>query len=223
MPKKDAGWGAVVIAVALLAISVPAVADGWVRRARNADKVDGLHAVRSTRSPEERAKKLVAANASGHLPNNIIRKAPDALRLGGYYADSYQRECQRGTTGGYADVDVAGTDFIPVGGYVLTLQIGGPPPPPRQPPFESCAVSSPEARRVSEGVYELRLGSQGVCGGTPLSVTPKGGVPLMVSYEMSDDCPLDGVVATVRINDVNGPADSRFTVSILEPLLLPVP
>lgn len=52
--------------------------------AKNAHKVDGKHAVSAGAPVAKRKGKLVATNASGRLPNNIIAKAPDAARLGGF-------------------------------------------------------------------------------------------------------------------------------------------
>ncbi|MDP2774034.1 MAG: hypothetical protein Q8O61_10810 [Nocardioides sp.] len=52
--------------------------------AKNAHKVDGKHAVSAGAPVAKRKGKLVATNAAGRLPNNIIAKAPDAARLGGF-------------------------------------------------------------------------------------------------------------------------------------------
>jgi len=49
----------------------------------NADRVDGVHANKYTTQLGKRAKKLVATNASGYLPNNIILKALDSELLDG--------------------------------------------------------------------------------------------------------------------------------------------
>lgn len=62
------------------ALASPAAA---VTDAKNADRVDDLHAVRYNTAPESRVKVLVGTNAEGRLPNNIIALAPDAKRLGG--------------------------------------------------------------------------------------------------------------------------------------------
>jgi hypothetical protein len=51
--------------------------------AANARKVDGFSAVKATASVHQRAGRLVATNHSGRLPDNIIKEAPDAARLGG--------------------------------------------------------------------------------------------------------------------------------------------
>ena len=60
----------------------PVVAD-MVYDATNAHKVDGRHAVGAAASRAERAGDLVATNADGRLPNDIIARAPDAAQLGG--------------------------------------------------------------------------------------------------------------------------------------------
>jgi hypothetical protein len=57
--------------------------------AMNADKVDDRHAVGAGASVTARARKLVATNDNGRLPNNIIDKAPDANRLDGISAEGF--------------------------------------------------------------------------------------------------------------------------------------
>lgn len=55
--------------------------------APNADKVDGIDAVKSTATVKARKGKLVATSAkTGRLPNNIIATAPNSARLGGFTA-----------------------------------------------------------------------------------------------------------------------------------------
>lgn len=71
----------------LLAFSGGAVAKATYD-ATNADKVDGKHAVSSTKNPAKRKGRLVATDSSGRLPDNIIKQAPDAARLGGVSADA---------------------------------------------------------------------------------------------------------------------------------------
>jgi len=46
----------------------------------NADKVDGRHAVGSGASKAKRARKLVATNASGRLPSNIVKPYWGAIK-----------------------------------------------------------------------------------------------------------------------------------------------
>lgn len=57
----------------------------------NAGSVDGFHAIGATDKAGKRSNKLVAANGKGRLPNNIIKKAPDAARLGGIRAAAFAR------------------------------------------------------------------------------------------------------------------------------------
>jgi hypothetical protein len=52
--------------------------------ALNARKVDGLSAVKATASVHQRAGKLVATDKHGRLPGDIIKTAPNALRLAGH-------------------------------------------------------------------------------------------------------------------------------------------
>lgn len=66
-----------VIATAVVTASGPAVGRA-VYDAVNADKVDGVHATTYQSKASARANKLVATNANGRLPNNIITKAPAA-------------------------------------------------------------------------------------------------------------------------------------------------
>lgn len=71
----------------------PALADG-VRHAmfaHNADKVDGKHAVGAGATNAQRTGKLVATDANGRLPDNIILKAPDANRLDGTDSTGFLR------------------------------------------------------------------------------------------------------------------------------------
>jgi hypothetical protein len=82
------------LAVAVAGAGGPVVAAAF--DARNADKVDGKHAVGAKAGVEQRKGKLVATSpTTGRLPNNVIAKAPDAARLGGedpsVYLDRYTR------------------------------------------------------------------------------------------------------------------------------------
>lgn len=77
----------VVVAMVTAAVTAgaPAIAHGVNHAlfAHNANKVDGKHAVGSGASLGKRAKKLVATNGAGYLPNNIIQKALDSDLLDG--------------------------------------------------------------------------------------------------------------------------------------------
>lgn len=58
--------------------------------AKNADKVDGKHAVGSSATVNGRKGRLVATNPrTGRLPNNIISKAPDANLFDGLDSSNY--------------------------------------------------------------------------------------------------------------------------------------
>ncbi|HET7691365.1 MAG TPA: hypothetical protein VFK41_13355 [Nocardioidaceae bacterium] len=80
--------GNVSLALSTAALLLAAAAGGpAIARAivPNADKVDGLDAVKSTATVKARKGKLVATSAkTGRLPNNIIAMAPNAARLGGF-------------------------------------------------------------------------------------------------------------------------------------------
>ncbi len=59
--------------------------------AGNADTVDGRHAVGPLATLARRAGRLVATDAAGYLPDDIIRKATDADRLDGIHAGAFAR------------------------------------------------------------------------------------------------------------------------------------
>ncbi|HEY7283682.1 MAG TPA: hypothetical protein VID47_19055 [Actinomycetota bacterium] len=74
----------VAAAAAVLTTAGPALARTVADFARNADKVDGIHAVHAGTAVQARAGKLVATSAvTGRLPDNIIAKAPNADRVDG--------------------------------------------------------------------------------------------------------------------------------------------
>jgi hypothetical protein len=76
----------IVVAAVVAAVTAggPALARTVADFARNADKVDGKHAVGSGASIQNRKGDLVATNArTGRLPNNIIGKAPNSELLDG--------------------------------------------------------------------------------------------------------------------------------------------
>lgn len=76
----------IVVATVTAAVTAggPVIAATVVDFAHNADKVDNRHAVGAGTSSSKRAGKLVATDGSGRLPNNIIAKAPNSDRLGGF-------------------------------------------------------------------------------------------------------------------------------------------
>jgi hypothetical protein len=73
----------VAVVTAAVTASAPAVAATLADYAKNADKVDGRHAVGAHAASGERAGRLVATNAQGRLPNDIIGTAPNAERVDG--------------------------------------------------------------------------------------------------------------------------------------------
>jgi hypothetical protein len=78
-----------VTAVAILAASQAVAQAGPA--GLDADTVDGRHAWGPGASLTDRAGDLVATNAAGYLPNDIIRKAPDADLLDGLEAAAFAR------------------------------------------------------------------------------------------------------------------------------------
>lgn len=85
--RKHATTIVVAMMTALVGGNVlPALAHGNVHAnsAHNADKVDNLHAVKSSTTKQKRKGKLVATSpTTGLLPNNIIKKAPNSNKLDG--------------------------------------------------------------------------------------------------------------------------------------------
>ena len=79
---------AVVLAAVLVAPPIARAVGGY--DADNADKVDGRHAVAASTSSGARAGKLVATNATGRLPNDIIAMAPNSDRLDGRNSSAYE-------------------------------------------------------------------------------------------------------------------------------------
>lgn len=71
---------------ALLVWTATSFGSSWAATAYdavNARMVDGFSAVKSDATVKHRAGKLVATNKHGRLPDNIIKEAPNAARLGG--------------------------------------------------------------------------------------------------------------------------------------------
>ena len=84
--RRHAATIAVAMVTALVTANAPAIAHGvHAVFAHNADKVDGVHAVKAKASKKKRRGKLVATSpTTGRLPNNIIKKAPNANKLDGF-------------------------------------------------------------------------------------------------------------------------------------------
>jgi hypothetical protein len=89
----------------------------------NADRVDGLHAVKYTLDRGRRNGRLIATNLDGYLPNNIIRKAPDADRLDGLDSSAFAKatdlpDLALETT---TQASTANNTFFGVGRHTLTV------------------------------------------------------------------------------------------------------
>jgi hypothetical protein len=87
-PKTPVRSALLMVGILVLLVGAPAVG-AMVYDATNAHKVDGKHAVSAGVSASKRAGKLVATDASGHLPNDIIKKANDSAKLGGLASAGY--------------------------------------------------------------------------------------------------------------------------------------
>jgi hypothetical protein len=83
---RDLRTTAIAVFATLLLTATPSIA----AKVKNADRVDGKHAVAAKASPAKRAGKLVATDRSGHLPGDIIVKAPDADRLDGQDSSAFR-------------------------------------------------------------------------------------------------------------------------------------
>lgn len=220
----------IVIATVTAALTAggPALARTFADFARNAGKVDGRHAVGAHATPDERARKLVATNRKGFLPNDVIRKARDSKALGGVNAARYATECDPGTLGGFATVSAAAdfpSDWTDIGGHVFIHTIG---------PFsERCELERVRARRLATGVYEIDVtGSIRICfiNDIAVVVTPQGATPAFATHETvcyNDQAsgPVDDILAIrVSLWDAGGQAiDAPFDVGILHPVLIGLP
>ena len=73
-------------------VATPALASSVVPFAKNADTVDGKHAVRAGATVTQRAGRLVATSGTtGLLPGNIIAKAPNSETLDGLDSSAFLR------------------------------------------------------------------------------------------------------------------------------------
>jgi hypothetical protein len=93
--RKHSTTIVVAVVTAALTAGGPVIAATVADYAKDADKVDGKHAVSASATVSERKGKLVATNSAGRLPDTIIAKAPNAERLDG--ADSTAFVKGRGT------------------------------------------------------------------------------------------------------------------------------
>lgn len=210
------------VVVLLLGSAAPAISRAVVQYARDADKVDGRHAVGPRASSTRRAGKLVATNRKGLLPNNIIRKAPDSRALGGMSADRYTTECDPGSVAGVAAVEAPANlsaEWTSINGYMFVHTIGGAPPG-----VDRCELAPLQARRVTTGVYDIDVGEEPpVCFTQylPAVITPHAGSPVYATHETVCD---EGVVIRVSLWDHDGnPIEVPFDVAVLQPVVIGLP
>lgn len=212
--------------VAAVTAGGPVLARSVADFARNADKVDGRHAVGATPSSQKRGGKLVATNR-GRLPNNIIRKAPaarDADRLGGFGPSAFVRPCLPGAIRGQALIPGSvGLNFEPVSGFSTIY--GGP----LGPDGTNCHFGEARARRVGPGIYDARLAPVAWTCTEPMPaniitaiVSVQSAQPLVATYQ--PHCENNGVYVRVRITDLNGVAqDAPSSVVLLDANGIPIP
>jgi hypothetical protein len=74
---------ATICAVFMTALVVGGLTPAVAGKGPDAGTVDGIHATKYTKKKAKRKNKLVATNTAGLLPNNIIKKAPNANKLDG--------------------------------------------------------------------------------------------------------------------------------------------
>lgn len=218
----------------LVAAAAPAaartVAD-FARFARNSHRVDGLHAVPADASVEKRAGRLVATDEGGHLPEDIITRAPDAARLGTRVPAEYEETtCEVGVMTGRALVPKAiGSSYESVTG--TTYRDTTPPPIPGN-PEQGCITLGVQARRVAPGVYHVDFLPQFSNMTSPCSaptwetvVTPKSGAEPVVATTATICDERPQVVEEVRLFNLAGaPRDAAFTIVLLSDLpVVPLP
>ena len=127
--RRHAATIAVAMVTAVVTANAPAIAHGvHALFAHNSDKVDGIHAVKSKASKKKRRGKLVATSPkSGRLPNNIIKKAPNANKLDGFDSLDFL-----GVTDTAADSELLdgldSNDFVKTGDSIDADTLGGSGP-----------------------------------------------------------------------------------------------
>lgn len=174
-----------IVAAFCLAVGLSAPAIGsaaLVAFAENADKVDGKHAVGAPATVTQRKGKLVATDATtGRLPNNIIARAPNADRLGGYlHADlrTINITPQGVYTSGNADVVLDNITLGSTAGSVFTFSFTVPPDHPVSSPFQVDLLLR-NGYASCQAYFQLN-GSSGVAGGgySPVTWNPPAGTDL---------------------------------------------
>jgi hypothetical protein len=213
--------------VAAITAGGPVVAGTIADFARDAHKVDGRHAVGAGASSQKRADKLVATNDKGRLPNKMIRKvsaARDADRVDGFGSTAFVHRCQAGALRGQAQVPTTGgTEFERVTGFSTTY--GGPV----DLDGNNCHIGEAKARRVSVGIYDVRLATVAWSCSEPMPtdivtalVSIQSAQPTVATYEPL--CESNSVYVRVRIADLNGVAqDAPFSAALLDENGIPIP
>ena len=224
-----------IMLVALAAALMPAAVEAGVRFARfakNADKVDGFHAVGGGASVDRRSGKLVATNSQGTLPNDIIAKAPDSERLNGLSEDHFVHQCKAGAISVVAEVPAGvGGTWSEVDGYGGVLFVHRPGVPDH---FCDQVLTNVRATRVSTGVYRVAaLPGDDVVGVEP-GCTPGEARTIAAIVTVRDERPLFATYSSfscvgyssalgheVRIFDADGnPTDAAFTLAQLEAAII---
>jgi hypothetical protein len=223
----------IVLGTAVVVTAAPAVARTVVDFARNAGHVDGFRAVDADTPATKRGGAIVATDEHGHLPNDIIRRAPDSAELGGLPPDWYQQVCDVGTIAGFAQVpgDI-GSQWTVVDGYGRSVfsigasRSGGP---------STCRPEQSLARRISTGVYQVSLNSSLAWACTfseyprqgqalPALLTVTSSAQLVATYTTLCDSNDKGFVEQVRIAKPDGtPIDADFTLAALRPVVVVEP
>jgi hypothetical protein len=175
-----------------------------------AGAVVGLSTPAVARTVVDYAKHAGYANRAGFAKN--------AERVDHFLAGAFITSCGAGSIIGeaYVPADV-GSDWTQVSGYAFHH---GPGPDLRG---AGCPHSTPVARHVSTGVYDVNL-TLGMCSGgngVGVVVTPvTGAVPVVATYLA---CSSPSSAIEVHLTDLGGaPVDSSFTVAQLDsPAIIP--
>jgi len=214
--------GAIGLLIGLLIASAPAIARVVADYARNAGKVDGFSAIAGENARRKLSEKLIATDEDGYLPNEIIRRAPDARRLSNeipqYYADT---RCEMGLAAdALVPADVP-ADPTPVGDAFVFSGKGRH----GDPLTYDCVQKDVLARRVAPGTYRLNFAHAATCsiieGAFSVVLSVKSdGVPLVAtSHTVCED---DESEEEVEIRDLDGvPRDASFTILLLTSLPQP--
>jgi hypothetical protein len=198
----------VAMVTAAVTAAAPSIAATIADYAKNADKVDGKHAVGSSASTTARKGKLVATNPeTGLLPNSIIAKAQDADKLDGRDSGEFLGKCDLLTLAGYAVIDGANLGDTYADANNSVSCVGG--------------LHAVEVKKTIVGVYRVDFGvnRNGSCNDLVASVTPIGGGDRMATYQMIAeggptifDCVLE-----VSLYDVSvaGLTDGKVAIALL--------